>query len=143
MPLSKQHLSKLQSALTMDSHKQGKTIEKTKSELERESDNLRDELQVALLAAEDIRALRVKSTLLIERLRDEKESRLRLQSRYDLLNRKLEMMADHMEKLMNHLRIEGKQKHKIIDNRKKISKQLQETRLICEKQQKIIESKNR
>ena len=124
-------------------HRHAKAVEKSKSELEKESDNLRDELQVALLAAEDIRALRVKSTLLIERLRDEKEARLKLQAKNELVNRKLEMMADHMEKLMNHLRIEAKQKHKIIDNRTQISKQLQEARLVCEKQQKIIESKNR
>ena len=95
---------------------------KSQVELEKESQNLRDELQLALLAAEDIRVL---------------------QNKESMLRRKMEMMADHMEKLMNHLRIEAKQKARIIDNRKKTVRELSEMREICLKQQKTIESKNR
>lgn len=108
-----------------------------------ESNLLRDELQVALLAAEDIKALRTKSSMLVERLREEKEKRLKIEERQEATTKKLAMVTDHVEKLMTQLKIEAKQKLKLIDSRRSVRKQLQEMRQLCERQQKIIESKNR
>lgn len=104
---------------------------------------LRDELQVALLAAEDIRALRAKVSVLVVRIREEKEKRLLVEENQSAIHKKLEMVTDHMEKLMNHLRIESKQKQKIIDSRRSTRRELLEMREICQRQQKIIASKNR
>lgn len=106
-------------------------------------DNMKDELQVSLLAAEDIKALRAKVCTLVIRLREEKEEKLRISSKHDMVSRKMEMLANHMEKLMNHLRIESKQKCRIIESRRALRKELDTMRDIAARQQKIIESKNR
>jgi len=106
-------------------------------------DNLKDELQVSLLAAEDIKALRAKVSTLVFRLRDEKEEKIRLQGKEATLKRKLDMLADHLEKLMNHLRIESKQKCRVVESRRSLRKELVTMREIADRQQKIIESKNR
>lgn len=106
-------------------------------------DNLKDELQVSLLAAEDIKALRAKVSTLVIRLREEKEEKLKISTKHDVLKRKVEMLADHLEKLMNHLRIESKQKCRIVESRRSLRKELSTMRDIADRQQKIIESKNR
>jgi hypothetical protein len=108
-----------------------------------QEDLLRSELQVALLAAEDIRALRAKVSILVTRVREEKEKRLDFQEKHGIVVKKIDMITDHMEKLMNHLRIESKQKTKIIDSRKRAKKEFIEMRAVCERQQKIINSKNK
>ena len=111
--------------------------------MQQESENLRDELQVALLAAEDIKVLRAKVSTLVLRAREEKEEKLIIQNKHALVSGKLDMVVSHMEKLMSHLRIESKQKAKIIESRKSVRSQLFQMRAIADRQQKIISSKNR
>jgi hypothetical protein len=76
-------------------------------------------LRLALGAAEDIRALKGKLTQMIERVRAEKEGKLKAEQEAQSFRKKTEMLSDHMEKLMAHLRHESATKLRLI-------KQLQE-----------------
>jgi len=91
----------------------------TDSELATKVRNLQDELRLALGAAEDIRALKGKLTQVIERVRLEKEGKLRADQEAQNFRKKTEMLGDHMEKLMAHLRHESATKLRLV-------KQLQE-----------------
>lgn len=91
----------------------------TESELAVKVKNLQEELRLALHAAEDIRALRGKMMQMIERVRLEKEGKLRAEQESASFRKKTEMLGDHMEKLMAHLRHESAAKTRLI-------KQLQE-----------------
>ncbi len=76
---------------------------------------LEEELRLALGAAEDIRALKAKLLQMIERTRVEKESKLRAEAEFSAARRKIEMMTDHMEKLMVHLKHEAAHKARIAE----------------------------
>ena len=84
------------------------------AELSAKVKNLQDELLVALNAANDIRALRGKLTQMIERVRIEKESKLKADMECANFRKKTEMLGDHMEKLMAHLRHESSTKLRLI-----------------------------
>ena len=77
--------------------------------------SLEDELRLALGAAEDIRALKAKMMQLIERIRVEKESRHRLDQENKQNKRKMEMLSDHIEKLMTHLKHEAAAKIRALE----------------------------
>lgn len=77
--------------------------------------NLEEELRAALGAAEDIRALKAKAIHLVERIRTEKEERLKTENELKTYNKKMEMLTDHIEKLMIHLKHEAASKIKALD----------------------------
>jgi hypothetical protein len=85
------------------------------SELQQRINNLEEELRLALGAAEDIRALKAKAISLVERIRVEKEEKLRCESEQKVFIKKIEMLSDHVEKLMIHLKHEAATKIKTID----------------------------
>lgn len=72
--------------------------------------NLESELRLALGAAEDIKALKAKLLQVVERLRLEKESKLKVEQDMNGMKKKLEMLSDHIEKLMIHLKHEAASK---------------------------------
>ncbi len=76
---------------------------------------LEEELRLALGAAEDIRALKAKLLQMIERTRVEKEQKLRAELEAQSSRRKIEMLSDHMEKLMVHLKHEAAHKARIAE----------------------------
>ena len=84
------------------------------SELAIKVKNLQDELRLALGAAEDIRALKGKLTQMIERVRIEKEGKCRADAEAAAFRKKTEMLSDHMEKLMAHLRHESATKLRLV-----------------------------
>ena len=104
------------------------TIKKQKSEIKKKSDenerdrklvngdsgnlinrikDLEEELKLALGAAEDIRLLKAKMNQLIDRIRTDKEIRQKLESDSKLNKKKIQMLSDHLEKLMTHLKHEA------------------------------------
>mmetsp|Transcript_15831 Transcript_15831/g.23828 ORF Transcript_15831/g.23828 Transcript_15831/m.23828 type:complete len:415 (+) Transcript_15831:120-1364(+) len=85
------------------------------SELHQRIANLEEELRLALGAAEDIRALKAKAVSLVERIRMEKEERLRCEAEQRSYLKKIEMLSDHVEKLMVHLKHEAAAKIKTVD----------------------------
>lgn len=85
------------------------------SELQQRIHNLEEELRLALGAAEDIRALKAKAISLVERIRLEKEEKLRCESEQKVYIKKIEMLSDHVEKLMIHLKHEAAAKIKTMD----------------------------
>lgn len=94
-------------------------VQGSDTELTTKIRNLQDELRLALGAAEDIRALKGKLTQMIERVRAEKESKLKAEQEAQGFRKKTEMLSDHLEKLMAHLRHESATKLRLV-------KQLQE-----------------
>eukprot|EP01037_Dinobryon_pediforme_P032453 gene32453-37394_t len=76
---------------------------------------LENELQLALGAAEDIRALKAKLLQMVERNRQEKEQRLRTELDLQHSKKKVEMLSDHMEKLMVHLKHESASKLRVVE----------------------------
>ena len=76
---------------------------------------LEEELRLALGAAEDIRALKSKVIQLVERLRIEKEDKIAANAEVKRYSRKMEMLGDHIEKLMLHLKHEAGTKIKVSD----------------------------
>ena len=85
------------------------------SNLQQRIHNLEEELRNALGAAEDIRALKAKAVALVERIRQEKEDKLRIESEQKQYIKKIEMLSDHVEKLMIHLKHEAAAKIKAVD----------------------------
>jgi hypothetical protein len=69
--------------------------------------DLEVELKLALGAAEDIRALKAKLMQLVERCRVEKEAKIKADADLALTTKKMNMLADHLEKLMVHLKHEA------------------------------------
>merc|ERR1711991_890675 len=69
--------------------------------------DLEEELKLALGAAEDIRLLKAKMNQLIDRIRTDKEIRQKLESDSKLNKKKIQMLSDHLEKLMTHLKHEA------------------------------------
>merc|ERR1719487_2024815 len=86
--------------------------------------NLEEELRLALGAAEDIRALKAKAMHLVERIRSEKEERLRVEQELKTYNKKMQMLSDHIEKLMIHLKHEAAHKIKALDQVREMEKKL-------------------
>ena len=68
---------------------------------------LETELRVALKTKEDVRALKTKLQQMVEKLRNEKDIRLRVEDDIALAKKKILMLSDHMEKLMSHLKVRG------------------------------------
>jgi len=77
--------------------------------------NLEYELRIALGAAEDIRALKTKLIQVLERIRIEKEGKMKVEQNLQKAKKKIEMLGDHMEKLMNHLKHEAASKVKAME----------------------------
>jgi hypothetical protein len=77
--------------------------------------NLEYELRIALGAAEDIRALKTKLIQVLERIRIEKEGKIKVEQNLQRAKKKIEMLGDHMEKLMNHLKHEAASKVKAME----------------------------
>jgi len=69
--------------------------------------SLEDELHTALLSAEDIRLLKAKLLSLVERARVDKERLIKAESESSFAKKKMEMLRDHLEKLMTHLKHEA------------------------------------
>ena len=68
---------------------------------------LQDELRNALKAGEDIRLLKAKLESLVERARKDKERYLTAKSGEEFAKKKMDMLRDHLEKLMTHLKHEA------------------------------------
>lgn len=79
---------------------------------------LEEELRLALGAAEDIRALKSKVIQLVERLRIEKEDKISANTEMKRYSKKMDMLGDHVEKLMLHLKHEAGTKIKVSDQLK-------------------------
>lgn len=77
--------------------------------------DLESELKLALGAAEDIRALKTKLLQLVERVRLEKEGKMKADAELALTNKKMHMLADHLEKLMTHLKHEAAAKIRAVE----------------------------
>lgn len=82
----------------------------TEQELLARIKNLEYELRLALGAAEDIKALKAKLLQMVERIRTEKESKLKAEAEAASVKKKMDMLGDHMEKLMTHLKHEAASK---------------------------------
>jgi hypothetical protein len=85
------------------------------SESEMRVKNLESELRLALGANEDIRALKAKVLQMMERTRVEKELKLKAELDGLELRKKMEILGDHIEKLMMNLRHEATAKIKALE----------------------------
>mmetsp|Transcript_17055 Transcript_17055/g.28479 ORF Transcript_17055/g.28479 Transcript_17055/m.28479 type:complete len:411 (+) Transcript_17055:54-1286(+) len=108
-------LSEAQAKLQKSNTRPNTTANLNDSELAQRVQNLEEELRLALGAAEDIRALKAKAIQLVERIRLEKEDRLKAETEVRSYVKKVEMLSDHIEKLMIHLKHEAAAKIKSID----------------------------
>jgi hypothetical protein len=77
--------------------------------------NLEIELRVALKANDDVRALKMKLMQMVEKTRNEKDIRTRNEEDLFMNKKKMLMLSDHMEKLMNHLKLEATNKLKTVE----------------------------
>ena len=68
---------------------------------------LQDELRQALKAGDDIKLLKAKLENLVERARRDKERYLLAKSGEEFAKKKMDMLRDHLEKLMTHLKHEA------------------------------------
>jgi hypothetical protein len=93
---------------------------------------LEEELRLALGAAEDIRALKAKLLQMIERTRVEKEHKLRAEMDFSNARKKIEMLSEHMEKLMVHLKHEGAHKARIAEQHRLSERECNKVREKCD-----------
>lgn len=80
--------------------------------------NLQIELLVAQKATGDIKAMKIKLMLMVDKMRLEQDIRVRHSEDMLAMKKKLLMLSDHTEKLMNHLRIEATTKLRIVEHLK-------------------------
>lgn len=80
------------------------------SELTSRIRNLEYELRLALGLVEDIKALKAKLLQVLDRVRLEKEAKVKAEYGLNHCKRKMEMLGDHIEKLMTHLKHEAASK---------------------------------
>lgn len=83
------------------------------------------ELQTALLAGSDIQLLKAKALSLLEKVRREKEHRVRCEGEITVLQQKITLLSNHIEKLMVHLKHEATAKVKIHSTLRQTQKQLE------------------
>ncbi|CAN0167745.1 unnamed protein product, partial [Hapterophycus canaliculatus] len=77
------------------------------------------------VATADIMALKVKATQLVERLRQEKAARLKAERKTQRVARKVQVLSDHIEKLMMFLKHEATQKAKAHEQQRRLQKELE------------------
>jgi len=80
------------------------------SELRQQIHSLQQELRLALGAAEDIRLLKSKLLSSVDRNRIDKEKTLKSTEDMQFMKKKMDMLTDHLEKLMTHLKHEAASK---------------------------------
>ena len=83
------------------------------------------ELQTALLAGSDIQLLKAKALSLLEKVRREKEHRVRCEGEITVLQQKITLLSNHIEKLMVHLKHEATAKVKIHSTLRQAQRQLE------------------
>lgn len=88
----------------------------SEDEMRKRIEDLEDELRLAMGAAEDIKALKAKLLMMIERIRSEKESRDKLNFELKATRKKLAILTDHIEKLMGHLKHEAAAKIRSLES---------------------------
>ena len=86
--------------------------------------DLEGELQLALGAAEDIRLLKSKLMNVVDRNRIEKERTLKIESDAAFTKKRMDMLADHLEKLMTHLKHEAATKVKLQEKIRVLEREL-------------------
>lgn len=87
--------------------------------------NLETELQTALLAGSDIQLLKAKALSLLEKVRREKDQRVRCEGEIVVLQQKISLLSNHIEKLMVHLKHEATAKVKIHSSLRQTQKSLE------------------
>ncbi|CAM9791942.1 unnamed protein product, partial [Ectocarpus sp. 8 AP-2014] len=70
-------------------------------------------------------ALKVKATQLVERLRHEKSARLKAERKTQKVAGKVQVLSDHIEKLMMFLKHEATQKAKAHEQQRRLQKELE------------------
>jgi hypothetical protein len=105
--------------------------------------NLEAELKMSLNASEDIRALKTKLIQLVERIRLEKEHKVKAENDTLAMKRKVEMLSDHIEKLMTHLKHEATSKLRIADQLRTSERDFLNMKDTCEAVQKKSTAKDR
>lgn len=93
---------------------------------------LEGELRLALGAAEDIRALKAKLIQMVERNRLEKEHCIKAEDDLKGSKKKVEMLSDHLEKLMIHLKHEAAAKTRVVENLRVSEKELIRVKEKCD-----------
>lgn len=106
-----------------DSSSVGESFGGSESSMMQRIKELEHELHLALGAAEDIRALKAKLLQMVERNRQEKEIRLRTELEVQHSKKKVDMLSDHMEKLMAHLKLETAMKLRVVEQLRQSEKE--------------------
>lgn len=115
----------------------------TDSELATRIRNLEQELRLALGAAEDIRALKAKVLNMVERLRVEKDSKNKAESEVQICRKKMEILGDHMEKLMSNLRHEAAAKIRTVEANRLSERNVQKFKEKCDMLNRKCQVKDR
>jgi myosin heavy subunit len=105
--------------------------------------NLEDELKLAANHADDISNLKNRVMQLSERIRQEKEYKRTFELEGISLKKKVEMLSDHIEKLILHIKREGAQKLKFAENMKLFEKENQRLKEKYEVLSKKVSIKDR
>lgn len=106
-------------------------------------DMLKDEIQVALLAKEEMHVMKVKIEKLLATIREEKERRLELAESNKKSVQHIETLSVHLKKVVTYLRSESKDKVKEIDARRILKKQLVEVLKECDSQDRAIRGREK
>mmetsp|Transcript_44914 Transcript_44914/g.57508 ORF Transcript_44914/g.57508 Transcript_44914/m.57508 type:complete len:579 (+) Transcript_44914:73-1809(+) len=119
------HQVKDATAMVMQLEKELDIMKNKNRKLENRCNGLERELQNALGAADDLVVLKSKAIQLLERQKMEKELRLTAEGATKIANRKVLALAQHIEKLMLHLKHEAASKAKAQDSAGRASQEVQ------------------
>jgi hypothetical protein len=92
---------------------------------------LEEELRLALGAAEDIRLLKAKLLSMVDRSRTDKEARIRIEAEGKLTKKKVQMLTDHIEKLMTHLKHEAAAKIRALEQLRNSERETEKMKMKC------------
>lgn len=105
--------------------------------------HLEAEVRMSMNASEDIRALKTKLIQLVERLRLEKEHKIKAENDAAAMKKKVEMISEHVEKLMAHLKHEANSKLRIADQLRTSEREFNQVKETCEAIQRKSAAKDR
>lgn len=104
---------------------------------------LKDELKSSVHSIENVDHIKQRNMKLTETLRREREQKIVLDQFIESQNKKIEILADHIEKLMKAIKIESSNRMKSLECNREQRKELADLKLRLEKKQKVITRQNR
>lgn len=116
---------------------------KEEKKITAKAQTLESDLRMSLKTVEDVATLKKKNSKLCEKLRNANTHRSALESFVDAQNKKIQILVEHVEKLMKAVKIESSKSTKSIEAHRQVIKEKGTLSKKIEKLERVINTQNR